>query len=379
MPVYSLSIHADYRCEHSGVCCSSEWDIPVELPLYRDLDDALATGRLVASAEARRVDAWVAPPEPALITGPDLPEDAAAIVGRTAAGRCVFYDRPSGLCVVHRDLGEAMLPPACRHFPRVALNDARGTFIALTHYCPTAAAMLFRDDVALEIVEAPPAFPSADYDGLQVHADAWPPLLHPRMLMDLEGYGAWERHMVTRCGLFTLPETVIATLDRDARLLRSYRPDQGSLADAVAALPVDTMEAPAPASLGESLERHGEIMSAVPDSLRPDPDDAGLHDAYLELIAPGWSEWHGAARRYIASKAFASWVAYQGNGVLTLVRGLEAALALVRVEAARECRNAARPLDADLLKQAFRAADYVLHHIAAGPQLAKMWSRAEDA
>ena len=79
-----------------------------------------------------------------------------------------------------------------------------------------------------------------------------------------------------------------------------------------------------------------------------------------------------------AARAFANWTAYQGRGVLSIVRGLEAALALARVEAARECRNAGRALDADLLKQAFRAADFVLNHIAVGEDLASAWSRVED-
>ena len=37
----SLSIHADYRCRHSGVCCSADWDVPVELPIYKTLNEAL--------------------------------------------------------------------------------------------------------------------------------------------------------------------------------------------------------------------------------------------------------------------------------------------------------------------------------------------------
>ena len=62
-------------------------------------------------------------------------------------------------------------------------------------------------DVALEIVEAPPAFPPADYEGLAVSSDALPPLLQPRMLMDLPGYTAWEAHLVARCrALDRLPE-----------------------------------------------------------------------------------------------------------------------------------------------------------------------------
>jgi hypothetical protein len=81
--------------------------------------------------------------------------------------------------------------------------------------------------------------------------------------------------------------------------------------------------------------------------------------------------------RFIATKAFASWTAYQGRGVLTIVRGLEAALALVRVESARLCRDAARDLDADLLREAFRSADFILNHLAVGEDLAEGWSSVE--
>jgi hypothetical protein len=53
-------------------------------------------------------------------------------------------------------------------------------------------------------------------------------------------------------------------------------------------------------------------------------------------------------------------------------------VALVRVEAARLCRDADRPLDAELLKEAFRAADFALNHLAIGEDLALGWTEAED-
>jgi hypothetical protein len=49
----------------------------------------------------------------------------------------------------------------------------------------------------------------------------------------------------------------------------------------------------------------------------------------------------------------------------------------VRVEAARRCRDAAAPLDADRLKEAIRTADFLLNHLAAGDALAEAWSSAE--
>jgi len=353
------------------VCCTSDWDVPVEVPLYRNLKDALTTGRLKPAGDAAERDA-------VLVTGTDLPDEAAAMVARTSGGDCVFYHRGSGLCVIHRDMGASQLPATCRYFPRLAVRDRRGTFITLTHYCPTAAAMLFRDDRPLEIIEDPPAFPSAKYEGLVIAPDDWPPLLHPRMLMDHDGYTAWERHMVARCAVnATSPEDVVATLERDARILRRYRPGAGPIDRFVASLPADTVASPVPSSLTESLKRFDEAVAAVPDDMKPPADENALPEAYEHLVKDAWPGWHQPLKRYLASKAFASWTAYQGRGILSVVRGLEAALALVRVEAARQCRNTGRALDRAILLQAFRDADFLLNHLAAGDELAERWSQAE--
>ena len=98
----------------------------------------------------------------------------------------------------------------------------------------------------------------------------------------------------------------------------------------------------------------------------------------MHAVVPRWAAFHAPLQRYLAAKAFANWTGYQGRGVLSIVRGLEAALAFVRVEATRECRNAGFLLDAELLKQAFRGADFVLNHLAVGEDLANAWSKVED-
>jgi hypothetical protein len=369
--VYALSIHADYQCQQSGVCCTSDWDVPVELPLYRSLERALSAGHVRPAAEPHNGD-------PILMTGDDLPDDAAAMVARTSSGDCVFYHRGSGLCVVHRDAGQEQLPATCRHFPRLAVRDGRGTSITLTHYCPTAAAMLFRDDVPLEIVGAPAAFPPAEYEGLVITPEDWPPLLHPKMLMDLSGYAAWERHMVACCAREGIsPESVIGTLDRDARQLRGYSRTSGSIADAVAALPAENVSADPHRAIDASLAIYAEVLKAVPADMMPEPDEVGLDLAYANGVAGQWDQWRVPITRFLATKAFASWTAYQGRGVLTIVRGLEAALGLVRVEAARQVRNAGRVLDAELLREGFRQADFLLNHLAAGDELAEGWSKVE--
>jgi hypothetical protein len=368
--VFALTIHADYRCRHSGECCGADWDVPVELPVYRSLLQALDAGALRVAPAAEPLHPFV--------VEPDFPDDAAAMLQRTDAGACVFFERDSRLCIVHRDLGEPALPATCRHFPRVALRDVRGTSITLSHFCPTAASMLFREDVPLEIVASPPAFPQAEYEGLIVGVDELPPLLQPAMLMDVDGYAAWERHMIGRCAADALPEAVLATLERDARELRRWKPGPQTLAETIARLPAHPVPAERPASLAASLDRHGDVMAAVPPDLTPQPDEGGLEDAYREFVRPNWDSFRGPLNRYIAAKAFACWTAYQGRGVMTIVRGLDSALSLVRVEASRQCRDQARALNADLLLEAFRSADFALNHLAVGEDLAAAWSRAEQ-
>ena len=367
--VRSLSIHADYGCRHSGACCSADWDVPVELPVYRSLDDACRTGRLHTAPQSRTLDPF--------IVEPDLPDGAGAMLERNHEGECVFFERESRLCVVHRDLGHEALPATCRHFPRLAVHDARGTFVSLSHFCPTAAGLLFRDDVGLTIVAAPPAFPPADYEGLTVTADDLAPLLRPGVVMDLDTYTRWEAHMVRRCADATTPESALATLERDAVRVRAWVAAGPSMADLVNGLPPELVEAAAPAALTQSLKIHAQTMAAVPDDLRPPADTHGLEQAFASCVAPQWPAWSAPLRRYVAAKAFASWTAYQGHGLLSIVRGLQVALALVRVEAARACRDADGPLDRERLLTAFRHADFILNHLAVGEDLAAEWSRAE--
>ena len=211
--------------------------------------------------------------------------------------------------------------------------------------------------------------------------DDWPPLVHPELLADFESYTAWERHMVARCADPGLtPEDVIATLQRDAALVRMVRPGEGeSIVGAIASLPRAGVHAPLPLTLESSLAHHADVMRAVPDEWRPEPDEQGLDAIFRRDVRPAWPAWTAPLKRYLAAKAFATWTAYQGQGLLTIVRGLEAALALVRVEAARQCRNAGRAIDAELLREAIRQADFALNHLAGGDELAERWSGAEDA
>ena len=113
-------------------------------------------------------------------------------------GACGFFERDSRLCAIHRDGGSAALPATCRIFPRLVLHDARGTFVSLSHFCPTAAAMLFDAPGPDAIVDAPASLTGEGrLDGLDA-TDAWPPLLRTSVLMDLDAYAAWEERAVDR-------------------------------------------------------------------------------------------------------------------------------------------------------------------------------------
>ena len=132
-----LSIHPGYRCRQTGACCTAGWHIPAEPRVVAAIDRHFGPAPYEQFFEAQ-----ASPPRP-------------AILARGADGACVFFDPAGGrACAIHRDIGEPALPSACRHFPRVALVDARGIRITLSHFCPTAAGLLF-DDTPLRIVAAP--------------------------------------------------------------------------------------------------------------------------------------------------------------------------------------------------------------------------------
>jgi tripeptide aminopeptidase len=127
----------------------------------------------------------------------------------------VFFDADAGhLCRIHTAAGLDALPSACRHFPRIVLHDDRGVFISLSHFCPTAAAMLldgraealrptrWRGEappytVGIRVVEAPASLDIGHLEGFEARG-ALPPLLRPGVLTDLAGYDAWERRRFAR-------------------------------------------------------------------------------------------------------------------------------------------------------------------------------------
>jgi len=373
MPVFALSVHADYGCGHSGACCRTPWDVPVERHAFEAVQQGLADGRLAGRQGFAGGGPFV-----------DIGGDSAmvAVLRRDADGACVLL-QPDRLCAVHRALGADALPDTCRIFPRIALTDARGTCITLSHYCPTAARSLLRTDEPLTIVRSPRAFPPGNYQGLDA-SDAWPPTLRPGVLLGLDGYAAWEQRAVDLLGdPGATAVAVVARFARDIATLQAWRPGDSTLAAAVVALPAEpavpaSPEGPVAPTRGWAWPRYAAVAACVPREL------TGLMDTELMDTAPPRSGWEAAARgwagvdrparAYLAAHAFANWAAYDGDGLEVWLASVEAALAVLAVSAARRCAEAGRDLDETLFVEAVREADLLLRHLATREALVRAWS-----
>jgi hypothetical protein len=289
---------------------------------------------------------------------------------------------------VHRQLGPEALPSACRQFPRVATLSPLGVSVTLSHYCPTAAGLLFRDDAALAIVTDPPAFPpSWPYEGLDARG-ALPPFVRPGVLMSWPAHARLEQHAVATLARSELtPEAALAALATTAERLRAWTPRDGAFDDFVERVIVAGARDPLPAAPASSLEAAladwDRVAAAVPPGPpRPSSPRAALAAfgvaRALELVDAGWAELRAPVRRWLAARAFASWLPLQGEGARTTALGLRVSLGVLRAEAAGRCAaDGGRRLDAAALKEAVRRSDLLLHHLVDVEALARSLSRCE--
>ena len=327
--VFSLNVHAGYACRHSGACCTAGCSIPVE-PRIRPL---IGSEWLVADA----------------------------------TDGCPQYDRSSQRCRIHAQHGESMLPDSCFQFPRRALVDDRGTFIALSHFCPTAAGLLVDATEPLEIVCDPPAFPAVrHYDGLDARGE-WPPLLRPNVLFDAHSYARWEEHIVRVLGSSggVDVDEALNRLARTAERLRRWTSADGPLTDWTERVLNDEAGGPVPAFYApyQSQRAYQLATRAVPDGLEPPGWPAEAIERDVVFVAPHWRRVAPIVLRYVATKAFASWTAYQGRGVRTHVAELFLSAGVLRVECSRACAATGAPLDRVRLLEAVRASDRLLMHL----------------
>jgi Fe-S-cluster containining protein len=353
--VYTLSIHAGYRCRHSGECCTAGWRIPVD----RETERRLVQSRLIANAP----DAHTT-----------LERDGSnTVLALTPERACVFFEPRRGerlsSCAIHRVLGHDALPSACRHFPRVAITDDHGTFVTLSHFCPSAATLLFDDRVPLSIVQPPASFNVVtDYEGLDARG-ALPPLLRASVLMDLHGHHAWETRVVrVMADEGYDAEAALTQLEHDADRVRAWRPGREALCERIRGLGTD--QTAMPARKVEDVALYELVRSCVPPGLssEPVPDDFDATDA--AHVQPAWRDFAVPVKRYMAARAFASWIPWHARDLRVAVRWLVAARSVLKVEAARECGRNGRRLDRAQLVAAVRRADLLLVHKASAATVA---------
>jgi hypothetical protein len=265
-------------------------------------------------------------------------------IAHDRAGTCVF--RHDQRCAVHAETGEQALPVACRHYPRVVLRDARGTMVSLSHYCPTAASLL-RTAGPARIVDGARLAPAEPVEGLDAQG-ALPPLVRPGLLADLEGYGEWERAVVDTFARIDQPCHALSRVAGATELVRGWTPADGPLStavrDAFAHAALSDIHVGWDTHAGVSIVRslHGDLPSSVGEKLIHISAIDGTQAAMLS--------------NYLAARAFANWVAYQGRGLRTIVAWLYACLH-VADGFARESGAAADPIF-----DAVRSTDLVMLH-----------------
>jgi hypothetical protein len=265
-----------------------------------------------------------------------------------AQGECVFHGhRPDG-CEIHRALGHAALPLACRQFPRVTVRDPRGASVTLSHYCPTAAGMLGAGR-PVSIAQHPDGFPAdGEYVGLDAD-EALPPRLRPDMLMDWESWWTWERLAVDTLASSRDAGEGLARLRGAVEHVRSWRPSEGPLAARVEG----AFQAPPlfHATSAQSRQaRIAEVAATISADLRP----ASLPDYRVGLPS------EAVRLEFLIAHAFANWTAHLGPGLRTWLRSIEAADAMIAEGAG------------------VGTADLWLRHLADPWSLAEVWAKAEE-
>jgi hypothetical protein len=234
--------------------------------------------------------------------------------------------------------------------------------MTLSHFCPTAASMLFEDRPA-RIARATTSLagigPLEGFDARQ----AWPPLLREGILMDFDSYSRWEALSVETLANSGLDAwTAIVRLERIAEALQAWTPSGPSLEelfDAACRLPIE------PAA-HEWRGLDALVRRAVPAGLTPPVRPRDL-EARLPAAFDAIEQHRGAVGRWLAAKAFASWIAYQSSGLHAVAGYLRACLDVLTVEAARDRRTGA----ANGMLDAIRSADLLLVHLADSAAVAR--------
>jgi Fe-S-cluster containining protein len=291
------------------MCCTAGWPIPVEKSRVNAIEQTIARNVIPL-----RVEPW-------LLSGADAPDDVAGILAARDNGHCVFFEAGRPGCSIHD-----VKPSGCNHFPYLCLIDQRDVHVTLSHYCPTAASLLFEHRGPAEIVEGH-APTGEDVEGMDARESLPPVSADTKTLMSFDEVSAWER-------------------------------------DQIAAAKADDLHA-------DDVELFNHARAAVPAPWSWPPPPEHLDEIWFSLVAPAWHHFDDALAKYAAAKVFASWSLYLGEGVEAAARTARVASAVVRIETARQCAMFHRPLDRELMIEAIRQSDLLLVHYADPELLAR--------
>jgi hypothetical protein len=289
-----------------------------------------------------------------LVPRDGLPAGFASVLGR-AAGRCVFHGDGAAACRLHSWGGADAKPIACRQFPWLAVHDPRGTFVSLSHVCPTAGALL-RDPAGLVVGTLP--LDARAFDGLDVRR-ALPPALDARRLADWDAVSAWEQQALDACARGPGPQDVVHALADLLAHARRWHAAAGPLGAWIAAWP----PGPRPGGPWQPDPALDVIMrAAVPAPLAAPPPIA-------PVPLDAWTAGTAVLRRYLAARLVACWPLHYGQGLGTMVAYAEALLAVLATELARP-RRAGSTDDAHVIA-AISETDRLAVHLAAPDALAR--------
>lgn len=355
--VEALGFHLPYGCKSSGVCCSSGWPIAVEDDVKVRLEDLLPR---VRDRLPRDEFGFVSMDQP-----PRGCSSALRVDSKGAVRACWFLDG-TRTCAVHRNFGEPALPSACRHFPRVTVLDPTRVAISLSHYCPSAVALLFDREAAWGIRDAVTAFPKKasttapaggdiglGYEGLDARRGD-PPLLRPDVFLGFDGLAVFERRAVESFERAPSVETALVRIGLAIETIRGWRYGLGTVPDYI-----DAVFEAISSTAGDSreIDLGSDHITVLAEAIKgSDPPGA------LPRSSPPRRRFSEdldrALRRFLSARLFGAWISYQGQGLRSVFRYLTLCHELVRTFEAEQTHS--HP--ADRLKEAMRLSDLWLVH-----------------
>lgn len=212
--------------------------------------------------------------------------------------------------------------------------------------------------------------------------EAWPPLLRPRVLMGHEGYEYFEQYAIEEILAPAAKEGVgcAETLQELLRWVTHGRAWQSTGGSTL----LEHLRNHPTAGVGHSPPRPiepllNDLVSAVPVEWRPLSWPHGLTDEDLGGPTLARREAESALLRYVGTRLVGSWIAYQGEGVLSVVASLVSSYALA---ASALAVNGGGVVTVGRMASAIRAADWLQLHLLDRDDWAdwcREWERTPDA